>query len=249
MKRGFTLIELLVVIAILAILAAILMPVFARAKSAGKTSVALSQMQQMGLAWQLYDSDSDGALMPDLCRASDGSTRYWWGRWDGRILHPHDGLLSPYAKSPELGHDPTFANTLRTALGLLGYGYNASAMAPNAAGSRFESSIEIPGETIVFATTARLNTWSGSAPVVEGNAYLDPPSHDYPGAHARHGGAALVVWADGHAARHAITYRTGKFGLEYQAADFRRAELGDLCSPNCPLGSACQDYYFLLGKS
>jgi general secretion pathway protein G len=57
-RRGFTLIELLVVIAIIAILAAILFPVFARAKSAGQQSACLSNLHQMGLAMTAYADDS-----------------------------------------------------------------------------------------------------------------------------------------------------------------------------------------------
>ena len=59
MKKAFTLIELLVVIAIIAILAAILFPVFAQAKEAAKSTVCLSNMKQLGLATTLYEADSD----------------------------------------------------------------------------------------------------------------------------------------------------------------------------------------------
>jgi prepilin-type N-terminal cleavage/methylation domain-containing protein/prepilin-type processing-associated H-X9-DG protein len=59
MKRAFTLIELLVVIAIIAILAAILFPVFAQAKLAAKKTVALSNTKEIALGMQLYVNDSD----------------------------------------------------------------------------------------------------------------------------------------------------------------------------------------------
>jgi len=59
MKRAFTLIELLVVIAIIAILAAILFPVFAQAKAAAKKTVALSNQKQIGLGIILYTADYD----------------------------------------------------------------------------------------------------------------------------------------------------------------------------------------------
>ena len=61
-KRAFTLIELLVVIAIIAILAAILFPVFAQAKAAAKKSACLSNQKQLGIGTQLYMTDNDGAL-------------------------------------------------------------------------------------------------------------------------------------------------------------------------------------------
>lgn len=63
-RRGFTLIELLVVIAIIAILAAILFPVFAKARSAAKTSTCLSNLKQMGIAFTSYATDYDEKLPP-----------------------------------------------------------------------------------------------------------------------------------------------------------------------------------------
>jgi prepilin-type N-terminal cleavage/methylation domain-containing protein/prepilin-type processing-associated H-X9-DG protein len=64
MKRhGFTLIELLVVIAIIAILAAILFPVFARARAKAEQTACLSNVKQVSLATQMYCSDWDHALM------------------------------------------------------------------------------------------------------------------------------------------------------------------------------------------
>ncbi|MBS1715383.1 MAG: prepilin-type N-terminal cleavage/methylation domain-containing protein [Armatimonadetes bacterium] len=59
MRRAFTLIELLVVIAIIAILAAILFPVFAQAKSAAKKTALLSNTKQIGTAMSIYMTDSD----------------------------------------------------------------------------------------------------------------------------------------------------------------------------------------------
>jgi prepilin-type N-terminal cleavage/methylation domain-containing protein/prepilin-type processing-associated H-X9-DG protein len=58
-KRGFTLIELLVVIAIIAILAAILFPVFAQARDKARAASCLSNTKQLALAFQMYTSDYD----------------------------------------------------------------------------------------------------------------------------------------------------------------------------------------------
>ena len=62
MKRAFTLIELLVVIAIIAILAAILFPVFAQAKLAAKKTAGLNQVKQIGLALNIYLGDYDDVI-------------------------------------------------------------------------------------------------------------------------------------------------------------------------------------------
>jgi prepilin-type N-terminal cleavage/methylation domain-containing protein len=64
-KRGFTLIELLVVIAIIAILAAILFPVFARARESARRTACISNVKQLGLAWMMYVQDNDETFPPD----------------------------------------------------------------------------------------------------------------------------------------------------------------------------------------
>lgn len=67
-RKAFTLIELLVVIAIIAILAAILFPVFAQAKAAAKKTACLSNTKQLGLSFMMYLSDSDDVV---VCNSGD----------------------------------------------------------------------------------------------------------------------------------------------------------------------------------
>ena len=73
-KKGFTLIELLVVIAIIAILAAILFPVFAKAREKARSSSCASNMKQMGLAIMQYSQDYD-EKMP-ACRGYNATNPY-----------------------------------------------------------------------------------------------------------------------------------------------------------------------------
>lgn len=76
MKRGFTLIELLVVIAIIAILAAILFPVFARARDKANAAACLSNLKQLALASLMYTQDYDEFMLFNVYRYPDGS-----GNW------------------------------------------------------------------------------------------------------------------------------------------------------------------------
>ncbi|MBS1708658.1 MAG: prepilin-type N-terminal cleavage/methylation domain-containing protein [Armatimonadetes bacterium] len=74
-KKAFTLIELLVVIAIIAILAAILFPVFAQAKTAAKKATAISNLKQMGTAFNIYTADNDDTLPMAWSRRATGTHR------------------------------------------------------------------------------------------------------------------------------------------------------------------------------
>jgi prepilin-type N-terminal cleavage/methylation domain-containing protein len=111
MKRGFTLIELLVVISIIAILAAILFPVFARAKAAAKQSACISNLKQQGIATGLYMGDNDD-FFPYAVDASDKfSPTIWSGNpaFQAQIaamplLHE---VLQPYMKNTEVFKCPS----------------------------------------------------------------------------------------------------------------------------------------------
>jgi len=77
-KHAFTLIELLVVIAIIAILAAILFPVFAQARAKARQTTCLSNMKQIGIAVLMYTQDNDETLPPSNYSAAPASGNVGW---------------------------------------------------------------------------------------------------------------------------------------------------------------------------
>lgn len=92
MKRAFTLIELLVVIAIIAILAAILFPVFAQAKMAAKKTADLSNVKQLMLGVTMYGADADDTYP------------FCWG-WNSEWLPWHQ-QVNPYVKNVQIWRSP-----------------------------------------------------------------------------------------------------------------------------------------------
>jgi prepilin-type N-terminal cleavage/methylation domain-containing protein/prepilin-type processing-associated H-X9-DG protein len=75
-RKGFTLIELLVVIAIIAILAAILFPVFAQAREKARSATCLSNLNQIGLAAIMYQQDYDDTFYPHRTSAGKNVTNF-----------------------------------------------------------------------------------------------------------------------------------------------------------------------------
>src|SRR5579862_2989762 len=133
MKRAFTLIELLVVIAIIAILAAILFPVFAQAKLSAKQIVCLSNMKQIGLASMMYLADNDdswfaaahwdpqaGYAPMEMWIGYDNNNVGWYNDFYGRVdmpaIHaPRPGCVDPYLKSQDVKKCPNQLDTQQLA--------------------------------------------------------------------------------------------------------------------------------------
>lgn len=105
-KKAFTLIELLVVIAIIAILAAILFPVFAQAKASAKRTVSLSNQKQNILASIMYSGDFDDTVVDATVWGAPGVNNgaYVYFSVGGEIPWPL--LLQPYTKNADLFVDP-----------------------------------------------------------------------------------------------------------------------------------------------
>lgn len=99
-NHGFTLIELLVVIAIIAILAAILFPVFAKAREKARQISCLSNEKQLGLAFMQYSQDADETMPPSDAGSGHGWTSriYPYVKAVGAYTCPDDAQKSPDAR-------------------------------------------------------------------------------------------------------------------------------------------------------
>ncbi len=171
-RRAFTLIELLVVIAIIAILAAILFPVFAQAKAAAKQSVCLSNVKQMNLAIVQYGSDND-----DLYPAGEpyvfGHWNYGYTGWDFPCYSDEGNTdclqwgnaAFPYVKSVGIFNCPTaqVANP---------YGYGSDRV-PTA--YTYNGVLQFTSQTNVVSPTVTVLLWSGfMANAVKGRTWANP---------------------------------------------------------------------------
>lgn len=200
MKRtkAFTLIELLVVIAIIAILAAILFPVFAQAKLAAKGTASLSNAKQTTLASIMYSGDCDDMVMPDATWYGSGQLLNW-----GAPFSPWTWLILPYMKTAIMYQDPLTSpypseagvSDVRTWCFYPEYGYNYSNLAPwtgNAEARRDVvsfSSITKASQTVML--TSKFNWakadsskfgWYGVGSFLPVLQIVEPPScNDAPG--------------------------------------------------------------------
>jgi prepilin-type N-terminal cleavage/methylation domain-containing protein/prepilin-type processing-associated H-X9-DG protein len=200
--RGFTLIELLVVIAIIAILAAILFPVFARAREKARQSGCQSNLKQIGIAATMYAQDYDETMVTAwrMSNNQDGTT---WA-----------DMLMPYMKNLQLLDCPS--SGLKTALlgpttwggytvnrTALSYGINAnyyggyagSASGPTAnrpTGMNM-ARIQAPAETVLH--TDHYGNYEAASQYDIQAAYTAVPlnASDY-----RHNEQSNVLFCDGH---------------------------------------------------
>ncbi len=189
-RSGFTLIELLVVIAIISVLAAILFPVFAQAKSAAQRTACASNLKQLGLAWQLYADDFDGGVCPSYYPVEGGELA-----WDFR-QGAQPGLLHTYAREPRLARCPTFKGKSWGRLHT-GYAYNATYLG----GDYYDGILPAQSGQISDPPATALFADAGFSSPVFGANYLRAPNDPLFVAgkvHFRHLGRANVLWADKH---------------------------------------------------
>ncbi|HEY3781169.1 MAG TPA: prepilin-type N-terminal cleavage/methylation domain-containing protein [Fimbriimonadaceae bacterium] len=263
-KEGFTLIELLVVIAIIAILAAILFPVFAQAKLAAKKTVSLSNLKQIELSLILYSNDYDDFTMPAYY-TQDGfaSINWWWGYQNPNGTGTTDvskGLLVPYAKSTGINADPVFTDLITAnSFGSLGYGYNYDYLTIGDANFNqngiSNSSVQVPASTVAFVTSAQWDNFSSPTPFLAADGNIDAPSYNDPNVQGRYGGQGIVAWCDGHAKTVTPVFRSGDmptYSGPITVATLKSTNLGDV-SPitlpaDCSVNPSLYDQYYELQK-
>jgi prepilin-type N-terminal cleavage/methylation domain-containing protein/prepilin-type processing-associated H-X9-DG protein len=191
-RRGFTLIELLVVIAIIAILAAILFPVFARAREKARQSSCQSNLKQLGLGMMMYAQDYDERMTYRYYRLNPSVAG--GPAWD-------TGLLQPYLKNTQVNICP---DTLSRS-----YGYNVDYLQGTAL-----AAIASPAETCMICDIKR-NTSGlyGDVFVSRPSRFGTPPtmpstdedqyavsgdSASYIRPMGVHNGGCNICWVDGH---------------------------------------------------
>lgn len=215
--RAFTLIELLVVIAVIAALAAILFPVFARARERGFRAACATNLRQLAMANAMYAGDNEGRFVAAAPHYSDGPAgddrHRWFGVKENGRYEPRDGPLVPYLhEGGALRRCPAFRASAGFDPGTGAYVYNDTGVGSRVARTGFvpgaynagvsQSEIRQPAQTAMFADGA-LDIGTGLAET----AFLVPCPEvalevfGYvldPTVHFRHGGRASVAFVDGH---------------------------------------------------
>lgn len=205
-RRGYSLVELLVVVGILGVLIGVGVPVVWKMFSAASTAVAAHTMRQLSVASQLYLADHDNRFWQ--YREADREGVHWWFGFEPwtsvtaaegeRELDLERGPLGPFiASAPGRQKDPSFfasgpAFKPKFRNCHFPYGYNWMLQ------GRHLMSLADPGNTVVFATSAQVNTFQRPAspehPMLEEFYLIDSRETTV---HFRCGGKAMVVFADG----------------------------------------------------
>lgn len=184
-RRGFTLIELLVVIAIIAILAAILFPVFAKAREKARQTSCLSNVKQLALGMLMYAQDFD-EIIPSYATRACHFNRSWYQN------------LDPYLKNTQILDCPSTANKAYPT----DYGINYYHVGGCGAGGNSLSYIKYPAESLMLVDARCQPLTACGYPLVYCRIHWNPvdAARAWNGIAAnQHNEGANCAFVDGHA--------------------------------------------------
>jgi prepilin-type N-terminal cleavage/methylation domain-containing protein/prepilin-type processing-associated H-X9-DG protein len=211
--QGFTLIELLVVVAIIGVLAAILFPVFARARENARRAGCMSNMKQLGLAILQYSQDYDEKMVPGFETSNpagyatdfNGNPNAFWYM-----------ILQPYIKNTQILHCPSATGDSRSvsyAAFLVGYG-SPSTIFPTVSNLGFGGTVSVvslaqaarPAESIVLLEDSKCDkqttcaTSNIVAKLFTGGGYFDVSAYNWNNGNytPRHFDGMNFLFFDGH---------------------------------------------------
>jgi len=213
-RTGFTLIELLVVIAIIAILAAILFPVFARAREKARQASCTSNLKQLALAWIMYAQDYDETSV-----FSRAHVNCWIQPTDLQIAQggrPFYAVLTPYIKNDQLWDCPSANIRARCANNSMNC-YNVNrAITAGMVPATFRityggndqmmawwtlklAAIVAPTRLMIFADANRVTDHDGTIAFANNVTVCNPSATTGTENDTRHNGGSDIAYSDGHA--------------------------------------------------
>lgn len=204
-KSGFTLIELLVVIAIIAILAAILFPVFMSAKEKARQTTCLNNEGQLAKGFQMYIGDNNGRYPTGGVGNGNSYPSDWvYARWSDSktyrdaVVDPTRGSLWKYIRNSAAYMCPSHIETiLKRKINVKdSYSVNSWVM-PSLTGntSCYESQILRPGATVLLVDEGM---GDGTPTGCINDGYFDAPGMGGDKISNHHSGGANVAFCDGH---------------------------------------------------
>lgn len=193
LRRAFTLIELLVVIAIIAILAAILFPVFAQAREKARQTSCLSNLKQLGTGFMMYAQDHDEMVCPPFNGQAGTPNAFTWDR-----------LMQPYVKNWNVVQCPSDSGSSNPTAPFVGHPLRRSYTMPSHLGWEWRANrvfavslAEIP----YAAVTVELFERNGCNQWPNGWNWCSVSDGSNEWAY-RHNNRANVVYVDGHVKSH-----------------------------------------------
>jgi prepilin-type N-terminal cleavage/methylation domain-containing protein/prepilin-type processing-associated H-X9-DG protein len=210
-RHAFTLIELLVVIAIIAILAAILFPVFAKAREQARKTACLSNMKQIGTALLMYSTDYDGYFP---VRYGSGNP----GDFENGVQRSWKNMLLPYIKNTDIFKCPSnpsarkgdwIWNGAKSTDGYFAGGYSmylpdpflCSKFGHGCAYPQNDAGIEASANSLIIAETSYrfpdTGPWLGYVEPAQNDPAVTPGPSSWNSGHSKKAGN--ITYLDGHA--------------------------------------------------